>query len=96
MPPTGVEDATPSFIRPANRPMNMYRLNNCIKKNAERELELEYAHRNVYDTQMHFNHYTQRKITAFIHAFIQHVHFILINSKYRIAEVKCTRPLILR
>ena len=76
----------------ANRPMNMHRLNNCIKQNAERELELEYAHRNVYDTQMHFNHHTQRKITAFI----QHVHFILINSKYRIAEVKCTRPLILR
>ena len=28
-------------------------------------------------------------------AFIQHAHFILINSKYRIAEVKYTRLLIL-
>ena len=37
----------------------------------------------------------QRNQYAFKQAFIQHVHFILINSKYRIAEVKCIRLLIL-
>ena len=37
----------------------------------------------------------QRNQHAFKQAFIKHVNFIFINSKYRIAEVKYTRSLIL-
>ena len=81
----------------------MYRLKNFIKQNAGREFELKYAHRIInlsqmqfnHHTQMHFKHHTQRKHHAFQQAFFQHVHFIFINSKYRVAEVKYTRLLIL-
>ena len=59
------------------------------------KFELKYAHKIIRHAQMKFNPHPQRKPTAFIHACIQHVHFILINSKYRIAEVKYTRSLIL-
>ena len=60
----------------------MYRLENFMKQNAEREFELECAHRNFYHTQMHFNHHTQLQLyilaqrnkhafkQAFIHMFI--------------------------
>ena len=45
------------------------------------EFELNYAPRIINHSQMQFNYHTQRKITAFRHAFIQHVHFIFIISK---------------
>ena len=44
------------------------------------EFELNYAPRIINHSEKQFNHYTQPRITAFSHAFIQHVHFILINS----------------
>ena len=40
-------------------------------------------------------HLAQRNHHAFKQAFLQHVHFHLINSKYTIADVKYTRLLIL-
>ena len=66
----------------ANRPMDMYRLKNCLKQNAEREFELEYAHRIINHSQMQFNHHTRKHHTfkpAFSHACIYHVHFIFIT-----------------
>ena len=75
--------------------MNMYRLKHCLKQNAEREFKLKYAHRIIHHAQMQFNPHSQWKTIALKQAFIQHVHSILINSKYRIAEVKYTRLLIL-
>ena len=71
--------------------MDMYRLKNFLKQNAEREFELEYAHRIINHSQMQFNHHTQRKHHTFKPAFIHHAFY----SKLRFAEVKCTRALIL-
>ena len=61
------------------------------KTECSNKFELKYAHRFIHHAQMQFNPHPQRKPTAFIHACIQHVHYILINSKYRIAEVKYSR-----
>ena len=79
-PPTGKEDAiyeldqtgltTHEHVQEVKSPRT-----ECLS-----EFELNYAPRIINHSQKQFNHHTQRKITAFRHAFIQHVHFILINS----------------
>ena len=74
------EDATHGGNHAGWEPHEHMHTQNCWNNMLNKGFELKYAH-------MWFNHHTQRKPTAFIHACIQHVHFISLTVNM-VAEVK--------